>query len=43
MKIKPDEYRKIEKEVKRLGVTWEQAMNDWETRTKIWKATGYYY
>ena len=43
MKIKPDEYRKIEKEVKRLGVTWEQAMNDWETRTKIWKATAYYY
>jgi len=42
-KAKPDEYRKIEKEVKRLGVTWEQAMNDWKTRTKIWKATGYYY
>ena len=42
-KAKPEEYRKIEKEVKRLGVTWEQAMNDWETRTKIWKAIGYYY
>jgi len=29
--------------VKRLGVTWEQAVNDWDTRDKIWKATRYYY
>lgn len=42
-KAKPQEYQKIEKEVKRLGVTWEQAVNDWETRVKIWKAIGYYY
>jgi len=42
-KAKPGEYAKIAKEVKRLGVSWEQAMDDWETRTKIWKATGYYY
>ena len=42
-KAKPEEYAKIAREVKRLGVTWEQAMNDWETRTKIWKATGYHY
>ncbi|MBT3296763.1 MAG: sulfatase-like hydrolase/transferase [Verrucomicrobia bacterium] len=42
-KVKPGEYEKIAREVKRLGVTWEQAMNDWGTRTAIWKATGYYY
>ena len=42
-KAKPEQYRKIEEVVKQLGVTWEQAMNDWETRTAIWQATGYYY
>ena len=31
------------KQVKRLGVTWEQALDDWEVRRKIWKAAGYYY
>jgi arylsulfatase A-like enzyme len=39
----PDEYAKIAREVKRSGVTWEQAVNDWDTRTAIWKATRYYY
>ncbi len=39
----PEEYAKIEKQVKRLGVTWEQAINDWDIRTVIWKAVGYYY
>jgi len=42
-KAKPEEYAKIAREVKRLGVTWEQAMNDWDARTAIWKATRYYY
>ena len=42
-KAKPAEYKKIAKEVKSLGVTWEQAINDWETRKKIWKAINYYY
>ncbi len=42
-KAKPNEYAKIAKQVKRLGVTWEQAMADWETRAAIWRATGYYY
>ena len=42
-KAKPEEYEKIAREVKKLGVTWEQAMNDWDTRSAIWKATGYYY
>ena len=40
---KPGEYEKIAREVKRLGVTWEQAMNHWGTRTAIWKTIGYYY
>jgi len=42
-KAKPQEYEKIANEVKRLGVTWEQAMGDWDTRAAIWKATGYCY
>jgi len=42
-KTNPKDYKKIEKEVKRLGVTWEQATDDWETRKKIWKATKFYY
>ena len=42
-KAHPDEYEKIAKEVERLGVTWEQAVNDWDTRTAIWDATRYYY
>ena len=35
----PKDYQKIEKEVKRLGVTWEQAVYDREIRRKIWAAT----
>ncbi|NQY31626.1 MAG: sulfatase-like hydrolase/transferase [Coraliomargarita sp.] len=42
-KVRPEEYAKIAKEVERLGVTWEQAMNDWDTRTAIWKAVDYNY
>jgi hypothetical protein len=42
-KKNPKDYNIIEKEVKRLGVTCEQAVNDWETRKKIWKATKFYY
>lgn len=42
-KARPVEYAKIAKEVARLGVTWEQAINDWETRTTIWNAVGYNY
>ncbi|MDG1301794.1 MAG: sulfatase-like hydrolase/transferase [Opitutae bacterium] len=39
----PKEYEKIAKQVKRLGVTWEQALDDWDLRMKISKAVGYYY
>ena len=42
-KARPEQYAEIAKEVKRLGVTWDQAANDWHTRTKIWKATHIYY
>lgn len=42
-KVKPREYAGIAGEVKRLGVTWEQAMKDWDTRLKIWNVTRYYY
>ena len=39
----PKEYEKIAKQVKRLGVTWEQALDDWDVRRAISKAVGYYY
>jgi arylsulfatase A-like enzyme len=42
-KAHPQEYAKIAKEVEHLGVTWQQAVHDWETRSAIWEATGYYY
>ncbi len=42
-KAKPEQYEKIAAEVARLGVTWDQALNDWDTRTAIWNATRYYY
>lgn len=40
---KPEIYAKIKTEVERLGVTWEQAMDDWEIRWKICSRTGYWY
>ncbi len=42
-KKNPKDYKRIAKEVSRLGVSWEQATDDWETRKKIWKATKFYY
>jgi len=42
-KKRPKEYEKIARQIKKLGVTWEQAVNDWDTRVAIWKAVGYYY
>lgn len=33
--VHPTEYGRIRAEVERLGVTWEQAMNDWEIRYEI--------
>lgn len=42
-KAYPAEHDKIAIEVERLGVTWDQALNDWDTRLTISKAAGYYY
>jgi arylsulfatase A-like enzyme len=42
-KARPKEYAKIKAEVERLGVTWEQALNDWEVRFEICSKTGYWY
>lgn len=40
---RPEEYAKIKAQVDRLGVTWEQAMNDWDIRYEICSHTGYWY
>lgn len=40
---RPEEYRKITAEVERLGVSWEQAVNDWEIRKAICKKAEYWY
>jgi len=40
---KPQEYEKISTEVRRLGVTWDQAVNDWEIRKEICSNAGYWY
>ena len=31
------------KRLRRMEVTFQQAVDDWKIRTAIWKATGYYY
>jgi arylsulfatase A-like enzyme len=41
--VRPKEYQKIAAEVARLGVTWEQAMNDWKIRFEISSKAGYWY
>ncbi len=41
--VRPKEYAKIKAEVERLGVTWEQAMNDWAIRYAICSKAGYWY
>ena len=40
---KPEVYEDIAREVKRLNVTWKQAVDDWEIRNKILAAVDYYY
>lgn len=40
---KPTEYARIKAEVERLGVTWEQALTDWETRLEICTNAVYWY
>jgi arylsulfatase A-like enzyme len=39
----PEAYQKIAVEVERLGVTWEQAVNDWKIRKAICKKAEYWY
>lgn len=40
---KPAEYARIKSEVERLGVSWETAVNDWETRLEICSNAVYWY
>ena len=42
-RAKPDEYERIKAEVERLGVSWEDAVNDWETRLEICTNAVYWY
>lgn len=42
-KVRPKEYAKIKAQIERLGVTWEQAVNDWDVRYRICSQTGYWY
>ncbi len=39
----PEEYEKISAEIRRLGVNWDQAVNDWEVRKEICRNTRYWY
>ncbi len=40
---KPEEYARIKHEVDRLGVSWEEAVSDWETRLEICTNAVYWY
>ena len=40
---RPKEYARIKAQVEDMGVTWEQAMNDWATRLQISSRSGYWY
>jgi arylsulfatase A-like enzyme len=40
---KPEEYERIASIIKKLGVTWEQALADYEVRRKICTEAGYWY
>jgi arylsulfatase A-like enzyme len=42
-KARPKEFQAIKAEVERLGVTWEEAMDDWPTRREICRRVGYWY
>jgi arylsulfatase A-like enzyme len=41
--FRPKQYANIEEEVKRMDVSWEQAITDWEVRFEICKNVGYWY
>ncbi len=40
---RPDYYAKIQAEVERLGVTWDQAIHDWNIRYEICLTVDYWY
>jgi arylsulfatase A-like enzyme len=40
---RPEEFRRIEAQVERFGVTWEQAVHDWKIRYRISAHAGYWY
>jgi arylsulfatase A-like enzyme len=42
-KAQPEAYEKIARQVKKMGVTWEQAVNDRGIRNEICKNVGYWY
>jgi len=41
--FRPKQYAEIEAEIERLGVSWEEAVTNWEVRFKICKNVGYWY
>ena len=41
--VRPEVYEDIARQVKRLKVTWEQAVDDWDIRHKISKKANYWY
>lgn len=41
--VRPNEFARIKAEVERLGVTWDQAINDWNIRYEISSNAGYWY
>lgn len=40
---RPDVYAKIDKQIRKMDVTWEDAVDDWPTRYAICLAIGYWY
>lgn len=42
-KVNPKYYVKIKAEVDRMGVTWDQALTDWEIRSEICRNIEYWY
>lgn len=41
--FRPKQFAKIAAEIKRMGVTWEDAVTDWKVRFEICKNVGYWY
>jgi len=41
--VRPKEYDKIKREVERMGLTWQQALDNWDIRFRICMKVGYWY